>query len=496
MGYASLSYFRPIINTSGDELSQGEIGDVYLIGGGFDIVTPSSRAAHGLGINGGRAKSDLNVGSFTGGASVVAAVAAVKTITVTDNSLVASTDTLTVGTKTYTFVSGSPSGDQIQIGGSASATATNIATKITADIATIPCASAAAVGAVVTVTGVSGGADFALSASDFVKLQLQTSTVGVTAVSAATASVTINVGGRDLVGRTQSCFMFNNLELPADSGTVVRLEIVAETASGDTKQSLLTRMRNAILALAANRDFPEPTRMRFRCNDKAATRAQIATALQAVLGATPASTLVVTGTGNSALLTITAGGTGAGYNKIGISTKVENSLPLPLIDFTPEVAPNHPYAFHQGGTRDLVCNITTNAAEVPIDNSQLPLTRKLTGNTAQVTYTLVQNLNQDLIRGAASTASQASFGDYLDTVMIASKNTEVKWGLLYVSESSLQQGLYRGILLFKCISTGGVNLTRSRTAASDLPTQWTPQPVLNSPGCPYGYVFEYNTLAL
>lgn len=107
--------------------------------------------------------------TVTGGAT-----AASKTITIADNSLVDGVDTLTVGTKTYTFVSGSPSGDQIQIGGSASATATNIATKLTADTATIPCASAAAVGAVVTVTGTSGGLDFALTASDLVKVPVAT----------------------------------------------------------------------------------------------------------------------------------------------------------------------------------------------------------------------------------------------------------------------------------------------------------------------------------
>ncbi len=48
-------------------------------------------------------------------------------------------DTMTVGGKTYTFVTGAPSGDQIQIGSDVYATAINIAAKVSADTSSTLC---------------------------------------------------------------------------------------------------------------------------------------------------------------------------------------------------------------------------------------------------------------------------------------------------------------------------------------------------------------------
>lgn len=79
------------------------------------------------------------------------------TINVLDSTLlVAGTTTLTVATKVYTFVSGSPVGDQIQIAATDPLTAANIAIRVSTDTATTLCLASAALD-VVTLTANTAG---------------------------------------------------------------------------------------------------------------------------------------------------------------------------------------------------------------------------------------------------------------------------------------------------------------------------------------------------
>ena len=121
------------------------------------------------------------VGGFSGltpGGAVYVQLAekAVKTITVSSNP--AANDTLVVGGKTYTFVTGTPSTDQIQIGADAAATATNIATQISTDTATTLCTATAA-SEVVTATANNTGTDFACSQGTGATLTIATTTANV-----------------------------------------------------------------------------------------------------------------------------------------------------------------------------------------------------------------------------------------------------------------------------------------------------------------------------
>lgn len=503
MSLAGITRFRSVLNMRSTELSQGELSDVFIRFGRFPFIAGGEKMSHGVIINTNIAgSSDIQVGSFYNGASAVSAV--VEMWAATLNANLSAGDTITIvgplATLTYTAVASGATGDQFNLGGTAALTATAFAAVADADAATLGLAASSAVtavGAVVTFAGAASGASFRVETTRPELVDIAKTQAGVAAVSATSAKCILKISGTEFVTGSQTYFTIKNFEYPAGSGNYdVELEMGVVTRSGDTQQSILARLRSLFLALAANTGIPDPDAMMYRIGPptRMFTRADLATALQQLVDvpANMGALVTLSGTGSSATLTINAkSGLGGGPNNLSIETRVEGSLPTPLIDIKGRQF-NMDNWLHMGGELNYALNDTLATSDVPVDNQQPPLTTTITGENLQGSFTVVQNYNLRFLNVASSTTGLSAYKQFLSMLKLGAKSVQQHYSVLHLSESSTKSGLFRGMLLFDCISTGGANRDRSRTNAPALPIQFRPLACPESPGCLYGYDFEYD----
>jgi hypothetical protein len=492
------SHFNTRRLTDINDVAQGNISDCYVIPGGIVVTNGSKVARHGVAISTGRlgdqAITSSNQGNLAGGVAAVAAVAYVKTITVADYSLlVADTSTLTVGTKTYLFKSSGATGDQINIGASNNATASNIRTKINTDLVTGELQSTAVSNALITLTGLASGATFALSTNASSALTLATTTTGNAASSGTAASCEISLEGRFFIAGTQTEIMFPSVAYPVESDTFISLYFRYVTQTGDGPEEILTELKALLDAVLMDTTLPDASTHLFSTSLFRYKKADLALALQAIFGDDPGAAFAISGTGDDTVLTLTAGDVGTGYNKVAVVTEVENSVPGPLITFGEDTAPDELFAFHQGGTRGFKVNLTHNTSDIAIDNSKIPMGTIMTADAAQCEYSLVQSLNprlQKVIGGNAGYGLAQGF----DLVQWSARNSLDVYGIVNVMQSKLDTSVLEVTVIFQANFIGGLPIMRGQTDDSAMAANAKPLPLANSPGCMYGYTARVNLL--
>lgn len=291
----------------------------------YDVPKPATASetpGHGLGLK--NASKELSPTSDTRSLNLkggVTAVAAVKTITF--SNVAVADETVTAGTKVYTFKASPAGADEVAHGSTATDSAQNLKAKINTDTADTKC-TATGDAAVLTLTANTPGTDFDLS---------ETSTVATTAVLTANvvgvkASILITLEGSrflnvlETIGfdvtansKTRRITCYNKVA-SASSGSITK----NSSAAGTALAGLLLSLQNCINGEASDTtNFYDSSNFQDEQTD--------CTAFAVQLFGTDSSFTV---TGNQ--LKIEAGATGADGNNIKIHTSVRPSAPSQLPD--------------------------------------------------------------------------------------------------------------------------------------------------------------------
>ncbi len=473
--------------SNAETIFAGQTSDVWILPGGLNPQPPSFYPVHGLSLNGIPAKPAVVVTkNLRNGVTAVAAVAYVKTITVTTfGNLVADTSTLTVGTKTYLFKASGAAGDQINIGASNDATATNIRTKINTDLVTGELQSATVLTNVVTLTGLATGVTFPLSTNAPTALTLATTVTGNAAVTGVKASATVRPKGTRHKAGTIS--QITLIMVVGDTGPQ-RIRFQFDTPSDSTTNAEIALGLQAILVAGID-DTTESAPVdgsRMISSNLDNTTEEIAAAM-VNLFATNASFSVV-----SDVLTIEAGSTGADGNNIGIEVITLPSLPGSIIEIAEDGTPQTDGICRHLGTQDAFQVVVT-PQTIDINASNFPnrFTRITTGQTIDINFKLFQDNDVEFIEAGTSRAA-TSYDNTKNVLLFGGTPLPAKFAIIFTSPSKIIGGSFDVLVIYNC-EASSTTINRAKAQANGLDFKLSPN-ALNRQGDSVGYLAQVRSL--
>ena len=458
----SPNYIQEQFRADANQLFGGQLSRIGFVEGGIPLPsTPGYFPVHGISLNGLAAKASPTARRFTGGKSTVSSVSAVayaRTAKVALNTLTDGVSFLRVGKKKYIFVAASPVGDQILIGVSVNATATNIAAKLTTDAATIGIATAVASTDTVTITGLSDGTNFICYTDDPTKIIVTVTVTGSAAVAAVTAAKAVATlkfqGTRHSTGtinETLIVLIINNQPIECRFQSTVQTD--------DDTNSDLADMHYLTFD-AAFAQSPMPIGSRVLANG-AVTAADIAAGLVAFFGSIQAFSL------SGDTITITVPTAGAAGNNIALQTQVLPSLPSPLISVDPKGKAQGDFLLRDGGAQDgfnLVLAPVTQ--DVNASNFKGRFTRITTGYTAEVKFKLFQDL-ETLYQKLAINSSQVSNDAFNDLLLFGGTSVPEEFGLILTTQSKQVVGAYDTLVFYSSLA-GSTTINRAKNQVQGL----------------------------
>lgn len=379
----------------------GREGRLFRINGGKPPTTPARKPAHSFSTQGKSATVAPTPFKFAGGNATATQHAGTITVAAFGN-LVAGTSTLTVieydaagnvtTTTVFTFVSGAPSGNQIQIGASNDATATNIEAAIEA-LASI---SSSVATNVVTYQGLSTGEQVAISTNAPTALTLATTDTGDT----GRGSLTIQCVGDTFVAGTGNEIM---ISMPVN-GVDRNVRFIYYTQSGDTtKNAVLLGMKNVLTAVLNNTSVSAVFGEVFGLGPDDTTL-QLQTAMQNLFGSTAAAAFFLVASSGE-ILTLVLGTIGVADVNVQGEVQIRNSLMSPLITIDQTTGiPQVEGVEDLGKFGTFNLSATQNFATIQTGTSRSPEDIPTT-NTLECSFDLFDNARlQALAEGSASSA--------------------------------------------------------------------------------------------
>ncbi len=413
-------------------------------------------------------------------------LAYVKTITVAVfGNLVADTSTLTVGTKTYTFKSSGATGDQINIGASNDATATNIRTKINTDLVTGELQSATVLTNVVTLTGLASGVTFALSTNAPTALTLATTTTGSAAVVGVKSTATIQPkGSRHKSGTINQITI---IMVVGETGAQ-RIKFQFNTPSDSTTNSQIATGLKAVLDAGINNTTPA-SGSRIISSNLLNTTEEIAAAMVSLFTDDTAFTIIGT---NLDILQLEAGTAGADGNNIGIEVITLPSLPGNIIEVNTEGVPQTDGICRHLGAQDAFqCVVTPQTIDINASNFQNKFTTITTGQSLDITFKLFQDNSIELTEIASNRAATAN-DDTKDVLLFGGLPLPAKFALIFTSPSKNVGSQFDVLVIYNCQSTA-VTINRAKNQANGLDVKVSPN-ALNRQGDSVGYYAQVRSI--
>ena len=286
-------------------------------------------------------------------------------------------------------------------------------------------------------------------------------------VSAATATVQV-------VGSTFVAGTINEIAVPVKFGAKThRVFAQYVTQSGDDGSDIATGLTAVFNAVRGNTAI---TNGFYRCSNRDATRAQIATAMAAEYAVAAASTDTVT---------LTAAAVGAGGNFYWVGARIHNSIPSPLVGLTDVGSPALPDVWHGGAIRNFQYNTNPTILDIPADNYTIPFATKKTTSVPSGSVEFVEVMHLEY-RGLAGGARSFTYYSSSDILLFDGRQSLETCGLILTSPSPRITGQYDMVVFYEVLWPGGLSFNAAQGADNPLQAQFRPLPS-TSTGDPYGY---------